>query len=227
MQSSKPWYFREEIAEKYESFYTGKYRKVDLLEKEALLKAVRSIGNVKSILEVGCGTAHFTRWFESIGYEVCGLDISDIMLKQARKYWPRGCLTRGISYYLPFKDNTFDVVMFVACLEYMGNPESVIVEAQRVASKGLVLGLMNSWSIPTIRRKLQVLLGLNDFYKNARFYSIRSATALLKKSVKTRYSIMYVTTAFPFNILRFSKIPYGAFLCIALRTEKNEAWQSR
>jgi SAM-dependent methyltransferase len=37
------------------------------------------------VLEVGCGTGHFTRWLAEEAFRVAGLDISEAMLAEARK----------------------------------------------------------------------------------------------------------------------------------------------
>lgn len=59
----KPWFLRKEYVETYEQYYETKYKRADILEKEVLKEAISSLGKGKSILEVGCGTCHFTRWF--------------------------------------------------------------------------------------------------------------------------------------------------------------------
>jgi len=63
-----PWYFKPEIAKVYESFYEGKYKEADIQEKNLLKFLLDQIDGVSEILEVGCGTGHFTRWLGSLGY---------------------------------------------------------------------------------------------------------------------------------------------------------------
>ena len=41
--------------------------------------------NAKSMLELGCGTGRYSEKFESMGYEVTGVDVSEEMLMEARK----------------------------------------------------------------------------------------------------------------------------------------------
>lgn len=214
-----PWYFNEEITSTYESWYEGKYRKADELEKSVLVECIEYIGGVKTILEVGCGTAHFTRFFEKIGLNAYGLDISPFMLKEAKKFWTADKLVLSSSSFLPIRDKSFDIVCFITCLEYMKDSVLVLEEASRVAKKGLLLGLMNAWSIPTIRRKIQIFFGLNPFYKNAHFYSIREIKKIISKAVKKDiYTLKSVSTVFPsFVPIKSSKLPLGAFLCVAVR----------
>jgi len=214
------WYFKEDIVKTYESWYTGKYKRADRLEKTLLKKLLTTLPEAKSLLEVGCGTAHFTRWFESLGLECSGLDLSHLMLEEAKKLWTNKSLLRSESAHLPFKDGSFDVVAFIACMEYMPDPVKVLTEACRVARKGIIIGLMNKWSLPTIRRIIQVKMNRNPFYKDARFYSVLDMKRILKTALGDRYAISkWSTTVFP-RILgdeESSHFPFGAFLGIAVR----------
>ena len=214
------WYFQEEIVKTYESWYEGKYKRADKLEKALLKKLLDTLPNVQSLLEIGCGTAHFTRWFESLGLECYGFDLSDLMIKEAKKFWTNKRLLRGESAHLPFKDDSFDVVVFIACMEYMPNPTKVLSEASRVAREGIIIGLMNKWSLPTIRRIIQVKMNRNPYYKGARFYSVFDIKRKLRETFRNKYSIPYWnTTVFPkiLGNMESSAFPFGAFLGVAVR----------
>jgi len=214
------WYFREEIVKTYESWYEGKYRRADKLEKSLLKELLDTLPHAESLLEVGCGTAHFTRWFESLGLECYGLDVSYLMLKEAEKLWSNKSLLWGESTHLPFKDDSFDIVAFIACMEYMPNPAKVLREASRVARMGIILGLMNKWSLPTLRRIIQVKMKRNPYYKDAKFYSVLAIKQILKDALTDAYDIPYwSTTVFPriLGNVESSLIPFGAFLGMAVK----------
>jgi ubiquinone/menaquinone biosynthesis C-methylase UbiE len=214
------WYFQEDIVKTYESWYTGKYKRADKLEKTLLLKSLKTLEPVESLLEIGCGTAHFTRWFESEGLKCYGLDLSTLMLEEAKTLWPDGSLFQGESSRLPFKDKIVDVVVFIACMEYMPNPIRVLEEASRIARKGIIIGLMNKWSLPTLRRIIQVRMNKNPYYRNAKFYSILNIKETLKHALDDKYTIsLWSTTVFSkiFGDLESSHFPFGAFLVIAIK----------
>jgi len=160
----------EKIVETYESWYEGKYKRAEQLEKDLLEEMIRKVGEVESILEVGSGTCRFTRYFASKGYKMVGVDISPHMIRVCRRLWD-GDVVQGQSNHLPFRDQSFDMVMFVACFEYMRPPIDVMREAGRVSKKAILFGLMNRNSLPTLRRRIQVLFGRNPYYRTARFYS--------------------------------------------------------
>lgn len=202
----------------YESWYEGKGKRADMLEKELLKELVDYVGEVKTMLEVGVGTAHFTRWFESFGIRCIGLDFSPIMLKEAKKLW-NGHLVRGDAHHLPFREETFDLVTFITCMEYMHSPTDVLREASRVAKNGILWGIMNKWSLPTLRRKIQVMLGKNPFYSNARFYSIRDARNFMGSALdRINYRMKWSTTVYPrLLLIKRSRFPLGAFLGVAVK----------
>ncbi len=208
-----PWYFKPEIAKVYESFYEGKYKEADIQEKNLLKFLLDQIDGVNEILEVGCGTGHFTRWLNSLGYKVVGVDISPVMLEVAKQLWNEGRFINARAEFLPFKDKSFDVVLYVACLEYMPDLVKVFKEAERVARRGIVMGLMNRWSLPTIRRVIQVKLGKNPYYYNARFYSLPMIKKKLKRAFEDRnYEFLdWRCAVFPkvFGIKKLVKFPLG------------------
>ena len=67
------------LASRYDQWYAGPGRDADILEKELLGELLCSFPNAHSVLEVGCGTGHFTRWLAEKGLEAVGLDVSDPM----------------------------------------------------------------------------------------------------------------------------------------------------
>lgn len=215
---SVPWYLQDDVVKSYESWYEGKGKRADILEKQLLEELLDGVGRVENMLEVGVGTAHFARWFESHGIRVVGLDFSHVMLKEAKKLW-KGDLVRGDAHHLPFREKTFDLVTFITCMEYMRSPTDVLREASRVATNGILWGIMNKWSLPTIRRKIQVMLGRNPFYSNARFYSIRDARYFMCKALEMiNYEMKWSTTVYPrIMLIKRSRFPFGAFLGVAVK----------
>ena len=216
----RPWYLEEQKVEEYEAYYQNKYRRAELLEKKVLERALEEFDGAERILEVGCGTGHFTRWIESRGFECYGLDISSLMLKQARKMWIGGRFLQGESSFLPFVAKSFDVVTYITSLEYMRSVVAVFAEGARVAKKGIIIGVMNRWSLPTVRKMFRARLRKNSHYANAKFYSVRDIRRLLDESLARRYYVAYWnTTAFPrvFDSLASTLFPFGSFLGLAVK----------
>jgi len=219
------WYFKPEYAESYEAFYKGKYKEADVLEKEALVTMLGKFDSITSIVDVGCGTGHFTRWYESLGYRTIGMDISPVMLSVARTLW-NGPLCNAASDRLPLKDRSFDLVSMIACTEYMPDLRRVLREARRIARRGIIIGIMNRWSLPTFRRLIQRRFGKNPFYTNATFRSSRRIRDVAREAFSDEpFEFFWVATLFP-KFLNFPKMlkgamiarfPLGAFVAIAIK----------
>jgi len=215
-----PWYMKPNIVKGYEGWYEGKYKRADDLEKRVLSVMIDQFDTPKSIIEIGSGTSHFTRWLSSLGHEATGADLSPFMVRQSKTLWPSGSLLNAKSSNLPFESNSFDLAIFVTCFEYMPDPVGVLREAARVARRGVVMGLMNAWSLPTMRRKFQMVFGKNDYYLNAHFYSVLEMKGLTKKAFGENASLVkWRTTLFPkpMHLERDSGNPFGAFLGVAIK----------
>ena len=108
------------------------------------------------ILDVACGTGTYLAIGKRMGAEVFGCDISRNMTQI--------CKDKGINnifvadyHFLPFKDNTFDLVLCINAIHYTNNVEKVISEMKRVLSdNGIILltyfNILNFRSINYVRR---------------------------------------------------------------------------
>lgn len=211
-------YKQAQTAKEYEKYYENRYKRADLLEKRLLTKLLSQFKNPKSLLDIGCGTGHFTRWMETTGLECYGVDTSISMLREAKKMWTQGQLFQSEGSSLPFKDKSIDIITYVTSLEFMPDSAVALLEAARVAKKGIVMGLINKNSPATIRKRLQTTQK-HSFYENAHFYSISNIKNILEKTLSGKYTVTYWnTTVFPrvFGNLESSLFPFGAFLGIAV-----------
>ena len=130
----------------YEEWYAGRGRRADRLEKRLLQKLLALFPGNRTILDVGCGTGHFTRWFAGRGFEAAGIDPSRFMLEEARR--SGGALyVRGDGEALPFPDAAFDLTALITALEFIPDPARALREAVRVSRSGVILGALNGRSL--------------------------------------------------------------------------------
>lgn len=134
------------IVASYDAWYETVGRRADRLEKALLRRLLAGFLHAHTILEVGCGTGHFSRWFNEQGLQVTGLDVSPSMLAEAVRLGSPACV-RGDALALPFPAAAFDLVALITTLEFIPDPPQAIMEALRVARHGLVLGVLNRRSM--------------------------------------------------------------------------------
>ena len=219
-QGRKDWFFNRDFTDTYEKWYEGRYKRAEVWQKKIIGDLVKSDKRVKTILEFGCGTTRFTRWWKDIGIQATGGDISPFMLGQGLWLFD-GDLVMADSHYMPFKDKIFDAVAFITTFEYYRDPVRVIREAARVGRHGIVFGMIHKNTLRTVRRRVQQLFGKNPFYINARFYTMMSLKKVIAEALHNRkYSIQWRCTGLPkwFPVDEWD-IPYGDFLGVYVKLE--------
>jgi len=211
-QGRDEWFFNREHTDTYEEYYEGPYKRAEVWQKKILATLITSDQRVKHLLEFGCGTTRFTRWWQEIGIEASGGDISPFMLGQGVHRFD-GDLVLADSHYMPFKKHSFDALAFITTFEYYKNPIQVIQEAARVGKYGIIFGMMNRNSPKLIRRRVQQTFGKNPFYVTATFYTPGSLRAIIDTALKGRdYTISWKTTGLPqwFPVQEWN-LSYGDF----------------
>jgi ubiquinone/menaquinone biosynthesis C-methylase UbiE len=137
----------EAIAQQYDAYYTTEQgKRVDELEKQAIgqLLALIKPGH---LLEIGCGTGHWTAFFSGLGFQITATDVSEAMLALARgKQISNTTFMEADVLELPFPDNHFDQVAAITSLEFCGNIKQAFAEMKRVLKPDgwLVAGCLNA-----------------------------------------------------------------------------------
>ena len=106
---------------------------------------LRELNGTKDVLSVGCGPAIIETGLAEHGFNVTGLDISKEALDQA----PDSVRTVVDSAKnMPFKDCSFDAVIYVASLQFIEKYEETIKKAAPVLKRGgkLLAMLLNPQS---------------------------------------------------------------------------------
>jgi SAM-dependent methyltransferase len=216
--------FDERVAAHYEAWYeTPEGRRADELEKAVLGRLLRGFSRPGTVLEVGCGTGHFSRWLGDQGLAAVGLDLSPAMLAEAQVL-DAGPLVRANARRLPFADGAFDLVAFITTLEFLEQPREALTEALRVARRGLLLGVLNRCSLLGLQRRLADLFR-PSVYDAARFYGVGELKRLLRLVARDVLSlprgekarIVWRTTLLP----RWwpwpqARLPWGGFIGMVL-----------
>lgn len=137
-------------AEKYDAWYDTPMGAFALGREVRLLQFMASgwPRRGQRLLEIGCGTGVFLQVLHHAGFDVTGLDKSPAMLEVARKRLGNVAdLHLGVAEHLPFDDNEFDFSVMFTVLEFCDDPGLALLEAARVARKGLIVGFLNKCSL--------------------------------------------------------------------------------
>ena len=127
------------------------------------------------LLDVGCGTGHWTGRFAARGYRVVGVDVSPEMLAGARGVSP--ALAVADARALPFRDAAFDAVATVTMLEFVPDPVAAVRELARCTRPGgVILAATLNRLAPLNRRRARASSGP---YAAARFWGPADLLRLL------------------------------------------------
>jgi ubiquinone/menaquinone biosynthesis C-methylase UbiE len=148
---------------------------------------------------------------------VVGVERAPAMLAEMRRNLPGVPAVQADAHRLPFRDGVSDLVLFVTTLEFLDDPERALAEAVRVARQGIILVVLNRWSVGGLSRRWgsqahKPLLG------RARDYSLASLrTAVARAAGQRRKGISWASTLFPAFLWRMrAEIPLGDVIGLAV-----------
>ena len=209
-----------EIAGRYDCWYnTTRGAMYDRLEKQAFDQLLTNRNNGKRMIEVGCGTGHWSRYFSDRGLEVTAVDISKEMIDIARQKHITHCrflVADGAS--LPFADNGFDVAAAITTLEFAAKPKSLIAEMARCVRRPggrLLFGLLNALSPYNWQQNKNE--SNRSVRARANLFSPRQAKELLDPFGRVK---MLIVGFVPSSDRLILLAPLGEFLCRLAGSQK-------
>ena len=172
------------------------------------------------MLEVGCGTGHWSQFFSDYGFEVTGVDVSERMIKIAQgKNIASASFRIADAHSLPFEGNSFDVTAAITTLEFVHDAELVLQEMVRCTRKPsgqLLIGVLNA--LARLNRNRQE--NPESLYAKARLFSPDQLKKLLNKYGQTQLCTsgfipgqkrLLPLSPFIDMVGRFLHLPYGVF----------------
>jgi ubiquinone/menaquinone biosynthesis C-methylase UbiE len=131
--------FHEKTADTYDKTAEMRFNRNFENRMDATFRSLfkRSPGK---LLEVGCGTGTIMELAQPY-FDVHGVDLSPKMVAKARKRFKNVRVSQAEE--LPYKDNTFDVVVLYSFLHHVYDLGKVLFEAKRVLKPGGILYIDN------------------------------------------------------------------------------------
>jgi len=176
------------------------------------LHIYKLISKNKKILEVGCNTGNLGHnLIKNKGCIVYGLDYSKKAINIAKTRLTKAIVFDLETYKTPFKNETFDIIIFGDVLEHIRYPEIVLSKFKKLLTKDSII-IASIPNVANINIRLQLLFG-NFNYKPSGILDQTHLRFFTKKSVKKmftkqNYKIIKIdsTPGFNFIILRHFKL---------------------
>jgi SAM-dependent methyltransferase len=212
-----------ELVARYEDWYATPFGRIaDRVEQDMLFDLLQPLGPGAALVEIGCGTGHFSAALARAGFRVSGVDPSPAMLAVARERVPVA-LADGL--HLPFRDGAFDGAVLVTVLEFVADPLALLCEARRVARRRVAVLTLSSCSWLGVRRRVSGWIG-HPAFSRARFRDRAALVALAREAgapvERLRAGLVLppsLAGRFPYAEERLSRAahPCGGILGFALR----------
>ncbi|MHB1224689.1 MAG: class I SAM-dependent methyltransferase [Gemmatimonadaceae bacterium] len=179
-------------------------------ERAALLPLLGPVGG-KAVLDGGIGDARLAVELVGAGARVTGVDAALPMLRLARRRSEHAAvalpLAAGDLEALPFRTESFDLVVAVTVLCVAAAPERAIRELARVLVPGgrLVIAELGRWSLWAAQRRLRGFLG-HAQWRRTRFWTPASLERLVRvaglEPVNRAAAVFYPPSAMAGRLLR-------------------------
>ena len=189
----------------------------------SLLSGLLSKLDVKSLLDVGCGTGRAMQYLKenTTNITFTGLEpVEELRNEALKKGFSNDQIFDGDATQLPYENNQFDCVSLFGVLHHVRNPEVAIKECLRVAKKAIYISDHNIYGMGSnltkfgkqalrdvgLRKLLFRLMtqgrGYHDTSWDGVFYpfSILDHIPLIQKNVDTVHC--YPTRTFAINLYR-------------------------
>jgi len=165
-----------DTANNYDAYYqTELGKKVDEIEKRIISNLIKDMPRYP-MLELGCGTGHWSAFFIEEGFKLTGIDISKAMLRLAKQKDINADFYIANAQKLPFNSDSFQIVSSITMLEFVEDRDKVLLEIYRILKPGgwVILGCLNANSILAGRKEQ------DETFKYAHFLTPEEITEGLK-----------------------------------------------
>lgn len=175
--------------------------------EKTLAKEVKKI-KVSSILDAGCGEGFTLEYLrnEKIGKTYEGIDFLKRAIEIGKKIHPKIKLKEASIYKLPYKKDSFDIVLCTEVLEHLEDPQKAVEEMFRVSKKYVLVSVPNEpifMGSNFLRGKNWSRLG-NDI-EHINHWTFFGIENFVKKNAGVKVKVVSKKYPFPWTMLLFKK----------------------
>jgi len=167
---------------------------------ERLLLVVGEL-SIETILDVGCGEGFTLQKLKDnhIGKKLEGIEYDDTAITLGKKMHPQITIKKGDIYKLPYKDNTFELILCTEVFEHLEYPEKALKELHRVTKKYCLFSVPHEpifMLIDYIRGKSPQSIGhINHWSRNG-----------FRKFIEKHFLVQKIYNPFPWTMILAEKI---------------------
>ncbi|MEW6719385.1 MAG: methyltransferase domain-containing protein [Thermodesulfobacteriota bacterium] len=164
----------DDFADRYDPWFRTRLGSYVLRHEKELVLELAAPRAGDKVLDIGVGTGIFALELMKHGVDLVGIDVSEKMLDVARSKGVAN-VRLGDAVSLDFPDESFDLVISITALEFIGDYEKAISEMVRVCRKGgrVVVGTLGSGSLWALKRSRAARKDPESVFRHARFYSFK------------------------------------------------------
>ncbi len=171
--------------------------------RNLLLEQIKEL-HPESILDVGAGEG-FTLETLRINHaakKLEGIEYMDDAITLGKKLHPQIAIKKGNIYELPYKANSFDVIICTEVLEHLEDPKKALIELKRVTKKYIIISVPNE-PLFTIQR---IMRGKNIMKLGAHPEHIQHwSSGAFEKFVSSQITIVDSKTPLPWTMITAKK----------------------
>jgi len=202
------------FAKEYDAWYDSQEGKIFYENEKKCIKKL--LNNCERVLEVGVGTGRFA----VLSDQAVGIDVAFAPLRIAKK--------RGISVIqakaekLPFKDKSFQCVMFIISLSFIKDIVNALLEAKRILKEDGKMIICDVFKESELGKFYEEKKRKgHPFYSHATFYEFSEFKEIIEKcglSIKKIYGTLKKSPIepseleSPVEVENFEQLP--GFVCI-------------
>jgi len=155
----------------------------------------------QAILDVGCGEGFTLQRLkgEGIGKKLEGIDYSKDAIALGKKTHPNIVIKHGDIYALPYKDNSFDLIICSEVMEHLQDPKKALTELARVTKKYCILSVPNEPIFMLggiVRGTFPKTIGHINFWTRFGF----------KRFVEKKFRVVSIYNPFPWTLVLAEKL---------------------